>query len=224
MPGMTFEPLCLPNPGSPLSRGRTEARFAPERDPIPLIPAHSPPRSRSGFALAKQGAGIQDQNQQTPKPATLGPRWSLYSGRPKDGPEYGDERLNVMMNVAERKQASAPTEAQHWLASFEAALRAKDTAAAADLFQPTASGATCWPSPGRSRPCPASRQSKRRCAKRSRARRPEIFIFPRNERRRAGSRAPAPKQSKRCSNSKRHSGRAPASCASFPTRKRRRGC
>ena len=25
----------------------------------PLIPAHSPPRSRSGFALAKRGAGIQ---------------------------------------------------------------------------------------------------------------------------------------------------------------------
>jgi len=26
----------------------------------PLIPAHSPPRSQSGFALAKQGAGIQN--------------------------------------------------------------------------------------------------------------------------------------------------------------------
>ena len=41
-----------------------------------------------------------------------------------------------MMNVAERKQASAPAEAQHWLASFEAALQAKDARRAAELFHP----------------------------------------------------------------------------------------
>lgn len=39
-----------------------------------------------------------------------------------------------MMNVAERKQATAPAEAQRWLASFEAALSAQDAAAAAALF------------------------------------------------------------------------------------------
>ena len=39
-----------------------------------------------------------------------------------------------MMNVAERKQATAPAEAQRWLESFEAALLARDTAAAAALF------------------------------------------------------------------------------------------
>lgn len=39
-----------------------------------------------------------------------------------------------MMNVAERKQATAPAEAQRWLVSFEAALSARDAAAAAGLF------------------------------------------------------------------------------------------
>ena len=39
-----------------------------------------------------------------------------------------------MMNVAERKQATAPVEAQRWLVSFEAALSARDAAAAAGLF------------------------------------------------------------------------------------------
>ena len=39
-----------------------------------------------------------------------------------------------MMNVAERKQATAPAEAQRWLESFEAALSARDAAAAAALF------------------------------------------------------------------------------------------
>ena len=39
-----------------------------------------------------------------------------------------------MMNIAERKQATAPAEAERWLASFEAALSAKDAAAAAGLF------------------------------------------------------------------------------------------
>jgi putative flavoprotein involved in K+ transport len=39
-----------------------------------------------------------------------------------------------MMNVAERKQATAPAEAQRWLESFEAALLARDTAAVAALF------------------------------------------------------------------------------------------
>ena len=36
-----------------------------------------------------------------------------------------------MMNVAERKQATAPAEAQAWLARFEAALQAQDARAAA---------------------------------------------------------------------------------------------
>jgi putative flavoprotein involved in K+ transport len=39
-----------------------------------------------------------------------------------------------MMNVAERKQATAPAEAQRWLENFEAALSAGDAAAAAKLF------------------------------------------------------------------------------------------
>jgi putative flavoprotein involved in K+ transport len=39
-----------------------------------------------------------------------------------------------MMNVAERKQATAPAEAQRWLEGFEAALSARDAAAAAGLF------------------------------------------------------------------------------------------
>jgi hypothetical protein len=39
-----------------------------------------------------------------------------------------------MMNVAERKQATALAEAQRWLESFEAALSARDAAAAAGLF------------------------------------------------------------------------------------------
>ncbi|HTM75824.1 MAG TPA: NAD(P)/FAD-dependent oxidoreductase [Pseudolabrys sp.] len=38
------------------------------------------------------------------------------------------------MNVAERKQATAPAEAQRWLESFEAALAARDATAAAALF------------------------------------------------------------------------------------------
>src|SRR5262249_61870644 len=39
-----------------------------------------------------------------------------------------------MMNIAERRQASAPAEAQRWLDSFEAALSARDASAAAALF------------------------------------------------------------------------------------------
>jgi putative flavoprotein involved in K+ transport len=39
-----------------------------------------------------------------------------------------------MMNIAERKQATALAEAQRWLESFEAALSARDAAAAAGLF------------------------------------------------------------------------------------------
>ncbi len=39
-----------------------------------------------------------------------------------------------MMNVAERKQATAPAEALDWLARFEAALQAQDAGAAAALF------------------------------------------------------------------------------------------
>jgi len=41
-----------------------------------------------------------------------------------------------MMNVAERKQATAPADAQRWLESFDAALQAQDTTAAAELFLP----------------------------------------------------------------------------------------
>ena len=41
-----------------------------------------------------------------------------------------------MMNVAERKQATAPAEALAWLESFEATLRAQDADAAAALFLP----------------------------------------------------------------------------------------
>lgn len=39
-----------------------------------------------------------------------------------------------MMNVAERKQATAPAEVQRWLESFEVALSARDAAAATGLF------------------------------------------------------------------------------------------
>jgi putative flavoprotein involved in K+ transport len=38
------------------------------------------------------------------------------------------------MNVAERKQTTAPADAQRWLESFDAALQAQDTAAIAELF------------------------------------------------------------------------------------------
>jgi cation diffusion facilitator CzcD-associated flavoprotein CzcO len=38
------------------------------------------------------------------------------------------------MNVAERKQSTAPADAQDWLGRFETALKAQDAAAAADLF------------------------------------------------------------------------------------------
>jgi len=41
-----------------------------------------------------------------------------------------------MMNVAERKQTTAPAEARDWLAGFAAALQAQDAAAAAALFLP----------------------------------------------------------------------------------------
>jgi putative flavoprotein involved in K+ transport len=41
-----------------------------------------------------------------------------------------------MMNIAERKQATAAAAAQHWLANFEAALTARDATAAAQLFVP----------------------------------------------------------------------------------------
>jgi cation diffusion facilitator CzcD-associated flavoprotein CzcO len=39
-----------------------------------------------------------------------------------------------MMNVAERTHSNAPGEAQRWLASFEAALQVRDTAAATGMF------------------------------------------------------------------------------------------
>src|SRR6185312_12363629 len=40
----------------------------------------------------------------------------------------------TMMNVADRKQATAAAVAQGWLARFEAALEKQDATAAADLF------------------------------------------------------------------------------------------
>ncbi len=40
------------------------------------------------------------------------------------------------MNVADRKQATAPVEAKNWLARLQAALAAQDAAAVADLFLP----------------------------------------------------------------------------------------
>ena len=39
-----------------------------------------------------------------------------------------------MMTIADRKQATAPADAQRWLETFQTALQAKDMAAAADLF------------------------------------------------------------------------------------------
>ena len=39
-----------------------------------------------------------------------------------------------MMNIADRKQASAPTDAQSWLERFETTLQSQDAGAAADLF------------------------------------------------------------------------------------------
>ena len=55
-----------------------------------------------------------------------------------------------MMNVAERKQANAPTEAQRWLASFELPpCRQATCTQQRGCSTPTVSGATCWPSPGR---------------------------------------------------------------------------
>jgi putative flavoprotein involved in K+ transport len=40
------------------------------------------------------------------------------------------------MNIAERKQATAPADAQRWLEHFEAALHSQDATAAAELFVP----------------------------------------------------------------------------------------
>jgi len=39
-----------------------------------------------------------------------------------------------MMNIADRKQATAPADAQRWLESFESALQAQDAAAVGKLF------------------------------------------------------------------------------------------
>ena len=71
----------------------------------------------------------------------------------------------VMMNIAERKQTSAPADAQGWLAQFDAALQAQDAAAAAALFLRTGCGATScsslrqhrsWRARSRRRASPAS--------------------------------------------------------------------
>ena len=45
-------------------------------------------------------------------------------------------------------------------------------------FRPTGSGATCWPSPGPSRPWPAGRRSKRRCAQTLARTQPTNFHIP----------------------------------------------
>jgi cation diffusion facilitator CzcD-associated flavoprotein CzcO len=42
----------------------------------------------------------------------------------------------MMMNIADRKQATAPADAQRWLENFGAVLTAQDSAAAAELFLP----------------------------------------------------------------------------------------
>ncbi len=53
------------------------------------------------------------------------------------GPTRGITRQDyAMMNIADRKQTTAPADAQSWLARFAAALQAQDAAAAAELFLP----------------------------------------------------------------------------------------
>jgi hypothetical protein len=42
----------------------------------------------------------------------------------------------MMMNIADRKQATASADAQRWLENFAAVLTAQDSTAAADLFLP----------------------------------------------------------------------------------------
>src|SRR5262245_62129897 len=44
--------------------------------------------------------------------------------------------MTVTMNIAERKQATAPADAQRWLDSFGTALKSEDTTAAVELFLP----------------------------------------------------------------------------------------
>jgi len=51
----------------------------------------------------------------------------------RDKPGHG-RYSSVMMNIADRKQATAPADAQRWLKSFETALSKQDAAAAAELF------------------------------------------------------------------------------------------
>ena len=82
---------------------------------------------------------------------------------------------------------------------------------------PTACGATCSPSPGPSRPWPAGRRSRRRCAVRSPAPSPRISASRRAARRRVGSPAPAANASRRSSNSTPRSAPVTALSASCPT-------
>ena len=42
----------------------------------------------------------------------------------------------MMMNIADRKQATAPADAQRWLENFGAVLTSRNSAAAAELFLP----------------------------------------------------------------------------------------
>ena len=68
------------------------------------------------------------------------------------------------MNVISRPRHDTAEIAASWLASFGAALEAGDAKAAARISPPTATGATCWPSPGASGPAAAAPRSKRPCA------------------------------------------------------------
>ena len=70
----------VPPPRELLPAAKLAAR-AEKLASSPLIPAHSPPRSQSGFALAKQGAGIQGGHDEGSKYSALGPRFR------------GDERI-----------------------------------------------------------------------------------------------------------------------------------
>ena len=127
------------------------------------------------------------------------------------------------MNVAERKQTTAPADAQRWLESFEAALQAQDTAAAAELFLPDglwrdvlAFTWTIQTLSGR----PAIEAMLRETLARTK---PRTFSFSGKENIAAlAGRAPERKPSRPCSNSKPRSVPAPALSGLFPML--RRGC
>src|SRR4249919_2208832 len=117
-----------------------------------------------------------------------------------------------MMNIAERKQATAPAEAQRWLESFEAALSVRDPAAAAGLFLDDGLWRDVLAFTWTIQTMAAGRRSKPLCVRRCRARKRGISTFQTSERRRAGYPAPVRKISKRCSSSKLPSVPARARC------------